>query len=240
MNTFENESIEATYESIVTKVYEDLYDEAEESVDKIFDELDTANEKAIDYDATLYSTRYNPSKFVITPNTLKEFGIPSDRTDELFDALCDYMAEKKYITWDRKELHDKIADHFKETRKITAKEITEIGWRYFNNAAKLLKKSAKDGTVDPKEIIERGNKKVLKSAGAGLVGKTVLELVACTAAGVASGLITSIATAPFVGVPAAVWGGRITAGANVISGGVKVAKDYSASKKSLNKVVSRS
>ena len=240
MDNSVNESIEATYESIVAKVYEDLYDEAEESVDKIFDELDAANEKAVDYDASLYSTKYNPSKFVITPNTLKEFGIPSNRADELFDALCDYMAEKQYITWGRKELHDKIAAHFKETRKITAKEITVIGWKYFNKAAKLLKKSAKDGNVDPKEIIERANKKVLKSASVGLVGKTVLELVACSVAGVASGLITSMVAAPIVGTPTAVYAGRITAGINVVKDGAKVVKDYSTSKKSLNKVVSRS
>ena len=233
------ESADTTYESILSKVYEDMYDETEESVNAIFNELDVANEKAINYDESVYKTRFNPSKFVITPDTLKEMGIPSNRADELFDALCDYMAEKEYITWGRKELHEKITTHFKETRKITAKEITEFGWRYFNKAAKMLKKAVKEKNIDAKDVIKKANKKVLQSTNASLVGKTVLEFLGWCVGGALSGIAFYSSFAPILST-GAISGGRMIMGANIINGGISAARDYSSSKKSLNKVASRS
>ena len=234
-----SESADIIYESILSKVYEDMYDKTEESVNILFDELDAANEKAIDYDDSLYKTRFNPSKFVITPDALKNFGIPSDRADELFDALCDYMAEKEYITWGKKELHEKIAEHFKETRKITAKEITEFGWRYFNKAAKLLKKATKEGNIDATDIIKKANKKVLQSTNVSLAGKAILEFLGCCVAGAIIGIGYANSFAPLFG-PAALTGGRIIMGGEIINGGLVAASNYSKSKRSLNKIASRS
>lgn len=216
-----------------------LMDVIESTDDSAFENVEAICEKAINFDQTVYNTRNNPAKFIITPDTLRQAGIPDDRADGLFDMLCDYMAEKKYITWGRKELPEKIAAHFKEVRKITASEITEFGWRYFKKAKALMLKSIKSGG-DGKNIMNEANMKALSSANAGIVGKAVLDMVGYLF------LVIGTATALSAGMlklgvdPATVYNtANISSGVSAAYSGVQVARDYSMSKKSLNKVASR-
>ena len=204
-----------------------------------FEKLETACEKAIDFDKKVYDTRHNPAKFIITPNTLTEAGIPKERADELFDAICDFMAEKKYITCGRKELPEGIAAHFKESRKITAKELTEFGWRYFKKVKAMLLKASKSGDVDDKSIIQNANQKALKAANIEIAAKSALTLIINSAVSLGTGLLTAYSLAPVIGKDIAVSSGRGYAIGGTIGSGIRSAVDYSNSKKSLNKVASR-
>ena len=157
---------------------EGLIEVLESMDDRDFEMLEAACEKAINFDQTIYNTRHNPAKFVITPDTLREAGIPDSRVDEMFDILVDYMADKKYLTWGRKELPEGIAAHIKEERKITARNITEFGWRYFKKAKAMLLKASKSGDgTDINDVVKNANKKALTAANVEVIGKSLLELI---------------------------------------------------------------
>lgn len=218
-----------------------LMDVIESTDTSVFENMEAICEKAINFDQTVYNTRNNPAKFVLTPTTLMEAGIAEDRADKMFDILVDYMAKHKYIVYGRKELPEGIASHFKETRKITASNLTEFGWRYFKKAKAMLLKSSKSGEVSVekiKSIADAANSKALSGAGIEIVGKTMLELVGYIMASVGLGILYTAISMPLAGDAAGHFG-RIATGVTSVAGGIQVARDYSESKKSLNKVSSR-
>ena len=221
---------------------EDGIDGLLESVtDEEFEYLESACEKAINFDRSLYDSRSNPSKFIITPAFFVDAGIPKDQAEKLYDTIVDYMASHKYITYGRKELPEKIAEHFKtEERKIVAKNITEMGWRYVKKAKALYLKDLKSGKpTDMSTFVDTVNAKTLSSANAEVIGKTVLKSIGAIAGGVALGFATAYGLKPVWGANVAGFTGNYVTGIATITNGLTVARDYSESKRSINRVASR-
>ena len=241
---------------------EEELDQAIESIsNEEFEYLEAACEKTKGFEKKVYDTRNNPKKFTITPEILKDAGIAEDRADEYFDAMCDFMAEKKYITWGRKELPEKIADHFKEERRITAQDITEFGWRYFKKAkAILLKNKGNDSNI--RDLLDTANHKAIKSANWEILGDMALKIFAWyLLGGIIAGMVavpaSAIAAAPIAAdltgmagdVAQAAAQEKLTKDIVNITNGVhigtfagatfKTAKDYSENKRQLNRIAAR-
>ena len=238
---------------------EEELDQAIESIsNEEFEYLEAACEKAKGFERKVYDVRNNPKKFIITPDALKDVGIAADRADDYFDALCDFMAEKKYITWGRKELPEKIADHFKDERKITALDITEFGWRYFKKARALMLKNKGDNT-ELQELLNTANQKAIKAANWEIIGDLVLKIFAWCSVGVAlSNFVGNTASSmAYAAMNSQIAGNAAQAMAQanmasalsgastgvkygtVAGGAIRTARDYSENKRQLNRIASR-
>lgn len=253
------EDIDDVVEAFMSLNEEEL-DQAIESIsNEEFEYLEAACEKTKGFERKVYDMRNNPKKFIITPDVLKDAGILEDRANEYFDALCDFMADKKYITWGRKELPEKIAEHFKEERRITAQDITEFGWRYFKKAKAVMLKNKGD-TSQLQELLNTANQKAIKSANWEIIGDVVLKIFAWEIlanviigafAGPASAMMANAYSAQVAGNAAQAAAqasmantvGLVGKGAGFgtyVGGIVRTAKDYSENKRQLNRIASRS
>ena len=172
-----DDDIEDAIESLMALDDDSLDQVIESLTTEEFEYLKAACEKAINFDRKVYDTRKNPAKFTITPEILKDAGIAGDRVDEYYDALCDYMAKKKYITCGRNASPEEVASHFKEERRIMASDITEFGWRYFKKAKIIMLKNKGDKS-QLQELLDKANNKAIKSAKWEIIGNLALKIFA--------------------------------------------------------------